>query len=148
MALRGQWALRRLTVHYCRNGGSSRGAREFIEGDLVTLARQNPHIDFRTVVRNGRHPYVQGLYPADLQRYEKAAAEGGYEPTERDRTLEVGVKNKTGEEVAAEVLVLRGRTGRKAFSNSKLKKWWFSQHPSIQGMWRPGMFAEAQGKEA
>jgi large subunit ribosomal protein L43 len=143
MAKRGVWALRQLTLHYCKNGGSSRGVREYIETGLVDFARQNPQIECRTVVRNGRHPYVQGLYPANLQAYEEAAANGTYEQTERDRTLETTVKNMLPEEVEQEMLALRARTGRKALSNSKLKKGWFSRHPSIQGMWAPGMFSSS-----
>lgn len=144
MAKRGQWALRQLTLHYCKNGGSSRGVREYIEsGLLVNFAKQNPQIELRTVVRNGRHPYVQGMYPTSLRAYEEGLASGAYEQTERDRTLERSVMNMMPEEVDEQVQELRARTGRKSLSNSKLRKGWFSQHPSIQGMWSPGMFAEA-----
>ena len=144
MAKRGVWALRQLTLHYCKNGGSSRGVREFIETGLADFASQNPQIQCRTVVRNGRHPYVQGLYPMNIQAYEQAiAAEGTYERMDRDRTLETTVKNMLPEEVEQELWALRARTGRKALSNSKLKKGWFSRHPSIQGMWAPGMFSNS-----
>ena len=48
MAKRGVWALRELTLHYCKNGGSSRGVRHFIETGLADFARQNPQIQCRT----------------------------------------------------------------------------------------------------
>lgn len=142
MSKRGEWALRRLTLHYCRRGGSSKGVRDFIERGVAEFARRNPQIEVRTVVRNGRHPYLQGLYPGNHAAFESAGA--GYQPRVPphgpDRTVELGVKNMDADQVEEQCEVLRARSGHK--SKPKLKKWWFSKHPSIQGMWRPGMFQE------
>eukprot|EP01047_Picozoa_sp_COSAG01_P070259 COSAG01_NODE_10599_length_2124_cov_3.556049_2_plen_146_part_00 len=137
MAQHGQLALRRLTLHYCQRGGSSRGAREFIERDIAEFARRNPLVEVHTRVRNGRHPYLQGLFPAHAARFE-AAAGGSYQPDRADRTIELSVKNLPSEGVLAQIEQLRARTGKKAVR--RLKKWWYSRHPSIQGVWKPGLF--------
>ena len=138
MAKRGEWALRQLTLHYCKHGGSSRGIREFIANGAADFARRNPQIEVRTAVRQNRHPFIDGFYPGDLRSFVEQGAR--YEGCPRDRNVELGVKNSSAEDVLGKCEELRTRTGAKSVSTSKLKKWWFTKHPSIQGMWTTGMF--------
>lgn len=63
MARRGVFELNEVILKYSRDGGSSRGVREFVERDLVPFARRNPQIVIRTTFCNG-HPFVVGRYGA------------------------------------------------------------------------------------
>ena len=46
----------------------------------------------------------------------------------------VSVKNQTAKEIMEHVSLLRTSSGIKA---TKLKKWWHTDNPSIQGNWTP-----------
>lgn len=174
MAKRGEYCLRQLTLYYCRHGGSSRGIREFIETGVADFAKRNPQIEVRTSVRSNRHPYLMGFYPGDrrqsfgasyvptrkqcipapLGRQNAFLSPAPVAPdatasrhAARDRSIELGCKNVDCAGVEELCESLRARSGAKSVSTSKLKKWWFTQHPSIQGMWKPGMFRQKGATE-
>lgn len=60
--------LQRITIKFCKNNGSSRGIRDFIENDLVNFARDNPGVV--VYVKPRRHQA-----PAIVAEYRKAQCE-------------------------------------------------------------------------
>mmetsp|Transcript_9898 Transcript_9898/g.16282 ORF Transcript_9898/g.16282 Transcript_9898/m.16282 type:complete len:93 (-) Transcript_9898:225-503(-) len=73
MSKRGVWQLKRLTIFYCSRGGSSRGAREYIDTRLVDFAKSNPQLQIIAAIRNGRHPFVHGEYGRDPRKNHESA---------------------------------------------------------------------------
>ncbi|KAL4430376.1 hypothetical protein ABPG77_002182 [Micractinium sp. CCAP 211/92] len=114
MSRQGVWQLRKLLVHYCDWGGSSRGAREFVERILPQFQRDNPQLAVEAVVRRGRHPGLLAEYRNTTTRH-------------------VDVKNAPAEEVLRQAVYLRSSLGRKA--SLQVKQRTRSQMPSIQGPW-------------
>mmetsp|Transcript_26077 Transcript_26077/g.34227 ORF Transcript_26077/g.34227 Transcript_26077/m.34227 type:complete len:130 (+) Transcript_26077:194-583(+) len=113
MANIGVFQMKKLTLYYCPKGGSSRGIREAISKFLVDFASQHPEAQYKAATRPGKHPYLLAEY---LKGYPQ----------------QIGVKNKTAEEVMAHVNQLRNRSGRKI---TKISKPVFSNRPSLQGQW-------------
>lgn len=54
--------LHRLTIHYSKGAGSSRGVRDYIRSQLVPFAEENPQIIIEAVPRGGLHPYLEASY--------------------------------------------------------------------------------------
>mmetsp|Transcript_9897 Transcript_9897/g.16281 ORF Transcript_9897/g.16281 Transcript_9897/m.16281 type:complete len:133 (-) Transcript_9897:149-547(-) len=117
MSKRGVWQLKRLTIFYCSRGGSSRGAREYIDTRLVDFAKSNPQLQIIAAIRNGRHPFVHGEYVNDFIKTD-------------------GIKNLTQGEIHEKIMSLRDGFGQKG---SKLATNTITKHPSIQGIWYPGL---------
>eukprot|EP00475_Leptophrys_vorax_P042830 TRINITY_DN80710_c0_g1_i1.p1 TRINITY_DN80710_c0_g1~~TRINITY_DN80710_c0_g1_i1.p1 ORF type:complete len:131 (-),score=6.25 TRINITY_DN80710_c0_g1_i1:54-446(-) len=115
MAVRGVWQLQRLIVRHCDFGGSSRGAREFVEALLPQLISENPQLTVDTVVKRGHHPLLQAQYANGRERV-------------------VGVKNEDAETIMVQALRLRNSTGRKVVKLGKRQE---TNRPSIQGPWNP-----------
>mmetsp|Transcript_28674 Transcript_28674/g.80737 ORF Transcript_28674/g.80737 Transcript_28674/m.80737 type:complete len:129 (+) Transcript_28674:59-445(+) len=119
MASKGVWQLAKLRLLYCPFSGSSRGARDFVESFLPIFQKQNSHLDIDADIRRGRHPYLKAEYVNGNSRV-------------------VGVKNEDKEEILKHAMILRSSHGR---STSHKVRWrHLSQHRSIQGPWKPGMF--------
>ncbi|PSC67376.1 54S ribosomal mitochondrial [Micractinium conductrix] len=114
MSRRGVWQLRRLLVHYCDQGGSSRGTREFVETMMPQFAADNPQLAVEAAVRRGQHP---GLLAEYLNK----------------TTRHVDTKNAPAEEVLRQAVYLRSSLGRKA--SLQVKQRTRSSTPSIQGAW-------------
>lgn len=51
-----------MLITYCRSGGSSSGAREFINTRLSQFAADHPHISISVVKRSNRHPNISATY--------------------------------------------------------------------------------------
>ncbi|PRW33640.1 54S ribosomal mitochondrial [Chlorella sorokiniana] len=114
MARRGVWQLRKLLVHYCDYGGSSRGTREFVEQILPHFQRDNPQLAVETVVQRGKHPGLLGEFLNTSTRH-------------------VDLRNAAPEEVLRQAVYLRSSLGRKA--SLQVKQRTRSKQPSIQGPW-------------
>lgn len=50
--------LQRITLKFCKNNGSSKGVRDFIENDLVDFAKTNPSVVVYVKPRRHRTPVV------------------------------------------------------------------------------------------
>lgn len=119
MATRGVFQLKRLTLHYCEIGGSSRAIREYLgNGQLVEWAKAKPHVEIVVQPRNGHHPFVHAEYHT------------------RNKTIhQVSVKNVDDWKQVESVLeMLSNRSGRKI---TKITKPVLTDTPSIQGVWTP-----------
>jgi large subunit ribosomal protein L43 len=116
MARRGVWELEKITLYYCLKGGSSQGTRGFVVERLAAFARENPQIQFETVIEEG-HPEAVGLY------------RNGYK-----RTL--SLRNLEPIEVHDHLLYLRNTWGEPEQKHSKISYGVISNTPSVQGYWR------------
>ena len=112
---RGVLQLKSLVVRYCPHGGSSRGARDFVFGDLAAFAAANPAVDCASEFGRGKHPVVRGSY-----------ARGD------DKVLDA--KNLDEAAILGLAESLRNSTGRKmkAFTEPVI-----TANPSIQGAASP-----------
>lgn len=119
MATRGAFQLKKLTLHYCEIGGSSRSMRDYLSnGKLVEWCKRKPHVEIAVVPRNGHHPFVHAEYH-----------------TKNKRIHQICVKNvESWKEVEKVMESLSNRSGRKI---SKLTKPVLTDTPSIQGVWTP-----------
>ncbi|MDP2436438.1 MAG: hypothetical protein Q8P67_11885 [archaeon] len=62
MSIAGVRQLKTLIVRYCEYGGSSKGARMFIETQLPKIKEDNPDLKVRVEKVNGKHPILVGQY--------------------------------------------------------------------------------------
>ncbi|XP_062508316.1 large ribosomal subunit protein mL43-like [Corticium candelabrum] len=109
--------LKRLTLQFCSQGGSSRGLREYIDGEITRFARNTPQVAVYVRERRRRHPRLIGEFLNGNSRV-------------------VSVKNFTSSEVAKHVKTLTNMSGAKP---AKLNKRWHTDNPTIQGNWTPFM---------
>ncbi|KAJ7630482.1 thioredoxin-like protein [Roridomyces roridus] len=60
----GSWLpqIRKLVFEYCNDWPSSANTRTFLQRDLITFARNNPHVEIVVKQRNRKEPIVRGLY--------------------------------------------------------------------------------------
>lgn len=116
MSVKGVLQLSKLTIQYCKFGGSSIGVRCFAEDILPRLRKEHPHIEVETAHRPGRHPKFYGLY-----------AHGGVKT--------VSVRNYSVKEVLTAFNWLRTEDGHKVRKVKTLRQ--ESKQPSIQGRWTP-----------
>lgn len=116
MATRGVVQLQKLVLTYCEHGGSSRAVRDVIaSGQLSQWAIDHPHVQIHAQVRNGKHPFVEGSY---INRAKH----------------QVGVKNRSPQDVLGVCDLLHNRSGRKI---KKVTVPVVTATPSIQGVWTP-----------
>jgi len=128
MSIRGVYQLMRLDLKYCDHSGSSRHLRNFLENHLKTLREDWSHLDITTTVRRGRHPNVTGTYRSGRQKT-------------------VDLKNKEEKQIRHHLDFLFSEKGRK--SNTKMPgSGKITDTPSVQGMWRPGMWDAPGAKSA
>ncbi|RDD40547.1 39S ribosomal protein L43, mitochondrial [Trichoplax sp. H2] len=107
--------LQRITLRYCNKGGSSRGLREFINSNAVDFAQKNPQVVVYVRPRPYRHPSIIAEF---LNGKHKA----------------ISVKNLSRAEINNKVEQLRNSSG---ITRKKMKRWWHTDSPSIQGVWTP-----------
>ncbi|XP_031555732.1 39S ribosomal protein L43, mitochondrial-like [Actinia tenebrosa] len=107
--------LQRVTLNYCRAGGSSRGLRDFIDQNVVSFAKSNPQVAVYVRERNGKHPRIVANY---LNGNSKI----------------IDIKNMEIEDIRKWLERLRGESGVKI---EKIRKPWHTDNPSIQGTWTP-----------
>ncbi|XP_065893573.1 large ribosomal subunit protein mL43-like [Dysidea avara] len=110
--------IKRITLNYCRAGGSSQGMRKFINDHVVEFAKSNPSVAVYVRERPGFHPRLVAEFL-------------------NGRSQIVSTKNFSVEDTQKHLNLLRTSTGRKP---EKLKKPWKTDSPSIQGNWHPFMF--------
>nr|CAH7735727.1 unnamed protein product [Callosobruchus chinensis] len=54
--------LQRVVLKFCKNNGSSRGMRDFIESDLVNFAKDNPEVVLYLKPRRHRTAVIKAEY--------------------------------------------------------------------------------------
>jgi large subunit ribosomal protein L43 len=113
MSRNGIQQLRSLTLLYCKQGGSSRGVREFLEEGLTAFAKANPSVLVSAKLRPGRHPVLRGEY---VNGFEKV----------------VPLRNADPETVKLQIERARAQSGHVAKENHHCRV--FTHHPSIQGL--------------
>jgi|EP00505_MAST-04D_sp_SCG-Rhode-Island_P004804 hypothetical protein len=118
MSLRGVTQLSKLTLRYCRIGGSSAGMREHMRESLIEWCTAHPTVAVTTELKTGRHPALIASY---LNGTEKV----------------VGVKNLSPIEIEKHMTLLRSSIGRKTTgkNSDRLNSPVVSTKPSIQGVW-------------
>ncbi|KAK8815353.1 hypothetical protein WA158_003565 [Blastocystis sp. Blastoise] len=117
MASRGVWFLKKLTIRYCPNGGSSSELRNFIASDLIKFAQNNPQLSIEVVEKSNRHPLLVGEYISGIKR-------------------QISLKNYRQQDILDQIQALRNTDGHKV---TKLKMEKMTQTESIQGMYYEGM---------
>ncbi|XP_023162578.2 39S ribosomal protein L43, mitochondrial [Drosophila hydei] len=108
--------LQRITLKFCKNNGSSRGMRDFIENHLVDFAKENPGIVVYVKPRRHRTPVLVGEY------------------LNGDREW-LSCRNSTQDEISKWIDLLKTQNG--SSSSLRLRKMWHTDVPSIQGSWTP-----------
>ncbi|XP_026749412.1 39S ribosomal protein L43, mitochondrial [Galleria mellonella] len=111
--------LQRIVLKFCKTHGGSRGMRDYIEQDLVDFAKQNPGVVVYLKPRRHRSPVVVAEY------------------LNGDRVW-MSMHNKSQSEVTKWIEVLRTQQGD--VSGTRLRKFQYTDHPSIQGPWSPFTF--------
>ncbi|XP_064477996.1 large ribosomal subunit protein mL43-like [Ornithodoros turicata] len=107
--------LQRLTIKFCKTHGNSRGVREYIEKEAVDFARKNPGVALYLRPRRHRDPVLVAEYLNGEREHIRAA-------------------DYSCEEMVKWVEYLRTRSGMPVV---KLRKYFHTDHPSIQGFWTP-----------
>ncbi|XP_047039262.1 39S ribosomal protein L43, mitochondrial [Helicoverpa zea] len=108
--------LQRIVLKFCKSNGSSRGMRDFIEQDLVDFAKVNPGVVVYLKPRRHRGPVVVAEY------------------LNGDRVW-MSMSNKTHSEITKWIDVLRTQQGDNA--TTRLRKYQYTDYPSVQGPWTP-----------
>ncbi|CAH4034377.1 39S ribosomal protein L43, mitochondrial [Pieris brassicae] len=111
--------LQRIVFKFCKSHGGSRGLRDFIEQDLVDFAKNNPSVVVYLKPRRHRSAVVVGEY------------------LNGDRVW-MSVNQKTHSEITKWIENLRTQQGN--LSEIRLRKYQYTDHPSIQGPWTPFTF--------
>lgn len=120
MCSRGVYQLRVLKLQYCDWGGSSKGVRELLDGDLIDqFLAQNEHLKFIAYMRRGAHPYIRSEY---INAWTKT----------------VSLRNLSPSEIMDAFERERSQCGRRAwkFSGNKV----ISTNKSVQGKWTANMW--------
>eukprot|EP00240_Pyramimonas_obovata_P011860 CAMPEP_0118933064 /NCGR_PEP_ID=MMETSP1169-20130426/11167_1 /TAXON_ID=36882 /ORGANISM="Pyramimonas obovata, Strain CCMP722" /LENGTH=125 /DNA_ID=CAMNT_0006875785 /DNA_START=58 /DNA_END=435 /DNA_ORIENTATION=+ len=115
MSIRGVLQLSKLTLNYCRVGGSSRGMRQFIEEELPKLKETLPTLEINVAQKNGHHPFVVGEYV-------------------HGNVKEVTCRNEDPREIMRQINFLRGQYGMPVKKIAHRQR---TRRPSIQGGWSP-----------
>jgi large subunit ribosomal protein L43 len=121
MCTRGVWQLEKLVVQYCKIGGSSLGARQFVRYGLAGVAEQNPQVQFVARERHNRHPLLIASY-------------------RRGEDKVWSLRKMGADEVLSRVQELRNMSGRKP---NKIKNFQVTHNPTVQGEWKYGVVDKA-----
>lgn len=108
--------LQRITLKYCKNNGSSKGMREFLENDLLDFSRANPGVVVYVKPRRHRTAVMSAEYLNGDRQW-------------------INCRNNTREEIRKWVEVLK--TQATGSSDTRLRKLWHTDVPSVQGAWTP-----------
>jgi len=114
--------LARLTIKFCKSDGSSNGVRQFIQQDVVQLAKKNPSFVLYLKPRRHRSPVLVAEYLNGERHWQS-------------------LNNMGIDEVAAWVDYYRTHSGAEFMAQPKMT---YSDHPSIQGMWHPHVHSEPE----
>lgn len=94
MSLHGVRQLKELIVRYSDLDGSSRGVRDWMRTNLVTLASTNPELEIKTELKRAVHPFLRASY-------------------KNGNTKTICIKNLPVEEIQTYALFLRNQIGRR-----------------------------------
>ncbi|XP_015602937.1 39S ribosomal protein L43, mitochondrial [Cephus cinctus] len=111
--------LQRVTLKFCKNNGSSRGMRDFLENDLLNFANENPGVVVYVKPRRHKTPVIVAEY------------------LNGDRFWH-SCRNYSREELLKWMEHIRTQAGD--MTNVRLRKMWHTSFPSIQGPWTPWTF--------
>lgn len=129
MSIRGVFQLLKLNVSYCQWDGSSRVIRSFLEkGLLEEFAAKYPHVDVTTVVRRGFHPFLESKF-------------------RNGNVKHVDLRKKTEEEISFQLHYMFSDKGKGTANPIKGTRK-FTKTPSVQGVWRPGMWDKKPAEAA
>ena len=121
---RGVWQLEKLSIKYCKTGGSSTGVRDFVRDRIRNFAERFPHVEFETKRLPGRHPVIHGKYK-----------NGNIKP--------ISVRAMNVDEVEAACQRMVDSTGRKMTKISSQVKHSsrgpLAESGSLQGVWSAGI---------
>jgi len=107
--------MQRLIIKFCKTNGASKGVRQFIENDIVDFARNNPGVVIYLKPRRHHSPGLFAHYLNGEQDY-------------------ISCHQFSNEEVIKHVRYLTEKSG---FPIIRLRKFWHTDTPSIQGIWTP-----------
>ncbi|KAL3278814.1 hypothetical protein HHI36_016336 [Cryptolaemus montrouzieri] len=111
--------LQRVVLKFCKNNGSSRGMREFIEEELVDYARSNPGVVVYLKPRRHRGPVISAEYLNGDKQW-------------------INCRNFTKVEIFKWLNLLKTQQGDT--TGLRFRKLWHTEMPSIQGPWTPYTF--------
>ncbi|XP_068626030.1 large ribosomal subunit protein mL43 [Battus philenor] len=111
--------LQRIVLKFCKSHGGSRGLRDFIEQDLVEFASKNPSVVVYLKPRRHRSPVVVAEY------------------LNGDRVW-MNMNNKTHSEITKWIEMFRTQQGD--IAATRLRKYQYTDYPSVQGPWTPFTF--------
>ncbi|XP_060524258.1 large ribosomal subunit protein mL43 [Cylas formicarius] len=115
--------LQRVVLKFCKNNGSSRGMREFVESNLVRFAKENPEFVIYLKPRRHRSPIIKAEYL-------------------NGDTQWINARNFTHEEILKWLKLLKGQS--RDATGTRIRKLIFTECPSIQGPWTPYTFRDPQ----
>eukprot|EP01115_Flamella_aegyptia_P008983 TRINITY_DN37715_c1_g1_i3.p1 TRINITY_DN37715_c1_g1~~TRINITY_DN37715_c1_g1_i3.p1 ORF type:complete len:142 (-),score=13.01 TRINITY_DN37715_c1_g1_i3:227-652(-) len=125
MSKNGLLQLRKLTIFYCKWGGSSKGMRDYISSDLIlNFKNENPKIELNLQHKANRHPYVKGEYIEGRYHYKDG----------KQHPYTITAKNKTKYEIEEIVEFMKNKWGQK--SKKFVDHYKVNKH-TIQGYWNP-----------
>lgn len=105
----------RLTIKFCKSGGSSREARKFIETRLVDMARENPGCAIYVKPRLFKSPALKAEYLNGLEHYSS-------------------LHKMSSAQIEAWMEWYLNRSGYELY---KLLSTQATNQPSVQGIWTP-----------
>ncbi|XP_001605426.1 39S ribosomal protein L43, mitochondrial [Nasonia vitripennis] len=108
--------LQRVTLKFCKNHGASRGVRDFIENDLLNYAKENPGVVVYCKPRRHRGPVIKAEYL-------------------NGETHWIPCQKFSREDVVKYMELVRTQSYNG--SSLRLRKFWHTEFPSIQGPWTP-----------
>lgn len=111
--------LQRVTLKFCKSHGSSKGIREFLENDLIDFAKQNSGTVVYVKPRRHRVPVICAEYLNGEKQW-------------------MCVSNYDREDIVKWMELLR--TQFHDGTKLRLRKYWHTEYPSIQGPWTPITF--------
>ena len=127
MAVRGVFQLRNVKLQFCDFGGSSRGVRDLLKTTgIEEFLDKNPHIKLDAFMVRGEHPYIRTEYI------------NGWNRT-------ISLRNLSEPEILEVFEEARAVVGHKAWKHAGPKV--YTTRPSIQGPWRPNMWANTAAVE-
>ena len=90
------------------------------KGLLAEIAAKHPHVEVVPVVKRGRHPYLKGEF-------------------RNGNIKHVDLRKKTEEEIMFQMTYMFSEKGKGSANPIKGSRK-FTKTPSVQGVWRPGMW--------
>ncbi|XP_030751572.1 39S ribosomal protein L43, mitochondrial [Sitophilus oryzae] len=115
--------LQRVVLKFCKNNGSSRGMREFIETKLMDFVKESPEVAVYVKPRRHRTPIIKAEYL-------------------NGDTQWVNARNFTEDEILKWLKLLKSQSSDR--TGIRLRKLIHTDFPSVQGPWTPYTFRDPQ----